>query len=260
VNEAALSAARRESRQVSRQDFENALDKLLLGGKREALMDERERRTVAYHEGGHALVAAVLPDVDPLYKVTIVPRGRSLGVTQFQPEDDRRNLPRTYLIERLAVALGGRSAEELVLGDITTGAENDLKEVSQLARRMVSEWGMGQQTGPVVYDLSDGSPYLSQQPLEDHQRMYSEATAQRLDSEVEQLITHAREQARSVLTEHREALDRLAQALLQEEVLERDQVLAIVNGSQKTQDAVSSEKAPRNGTVPVVERGESGQA
>jgi cell division protease FtsH len=147
-----------------------------------------------------------------------------------------------------------------VLGDITTGAENDLKEASQLARRMVSEWGMGQQTGPVVYDLSDGSPYLSQQPLEDHQRMYSEATAQRLDSEVEQLITHAREQARSVLTEHREALDRLAQALLQEEVLERDQVLAIVNGSQKTQDAVSSEKAPRNGTVPVVERGESGQA
>ncbi|TMD96404.1 MAG: hypothetical protein E6I80_30120, partial [Chloroflexi bacterium] len=128
VNEAALAAARRESRQVSRQDFENALDKLLLGGKREALMDERERRTVAYHEGGHALVAAVLPDVDPLYKVTIVPRGRSLGVTQFQPEDDRRNLPRTYLIERLAVALGGRSSEELALGDIITGAQNDLKE------------------------------------------------------------------------------------------------------------------------------------
>jgi cell division protease FtsH len=105
VNEAALAAARRESRQVTRQDFENALDKLLLGGKREALMDERERKIVAYHEGGHALVAAVLPDVDPLYKVTIVPRGRSLGVTQFRPEDDRRNLPRTYLLERLAVAL-----------------------------------------------------------------------------------------------------------------------------------------------------------
>jgi cell division protease FtsH len=107
VNEAALAAARRGSTQVTRQDFENALDKLLLGGKREALMDERERRIVAYHEGGHALVAAVLPDVDPLYKVTIVPRGRSLGVTQFRPDDDRRNLPRTYLRERLAVALGG---------------------------------------------------------------------------------------------------------------------------------------------------------
>jgi cell division protease FtsH len=182
VNEAALAAARRGSAQVSRQDFENALDKLLLGGKREALMGERERKIVAYHEGGHALVAAVLPDVDPLYKVTIVPRGRSLGVTQFRPEDDRHNLPRTYLIERLAVALGGRSAEELALGDITTGAENDLKEASQLARRMVSEFGMGEQTGPVVYDLSDGNSYLNQQPPEDHVRVYSEATAQRLDA------------------------------------------------------------------------------
>src|SRR2546423_1726115 len=257
VNEAALAAARRESRQVSRQDFENALDKLLLGGKREALMDERERRIVAYHEGGHALVAAVLPDVDPVYKVTIVPRGRSLGVTQFRPEDDRRNLPRTYLIERLAGALGGRRAGGTALADITTGAQNDLKEASQLARRMVSEWGMGEQTGPVVYDLSDGNPYLSQQPLEDNQRVYSEVTAERLDVEVERLITEAHQQARSVLTEHRDALDRLAQALLQEEVLEREQVLAIVNEPQKTQGAVSSVKARRNGTVPMGEGGES---
>jgi cell division protease FtsH len=243
VNEAALAAARRESRQVSRQDFENALDKLLLGGKREALMDERECRIVAYHEGGHALVAALLPDVDPLYKVTIVPRGRSLGVTQFRPEDDRRNLPRTYLLERLAVALGGRSAEELALGDITTGAENDLKEASQLARRMVSEWGMGEQTGPVIYDLSDGSPSLSQQPLEGHERVYSEVTAERLDAEVERLIMQAHQQARNVLTEHRDALDRLAQAPMQEEVLEREQVLAIVNGAQNTQSGAGGEQA-----------------
>ena len=260
VNEAALAAARRGSTQVSRQDFENALDKLLLGGKREALIDERERKIVAYHEGGHALVAAMMPDVDPVYKVTIVPRGRSLGVTQFQPEGDRRNIPRTYLIERLAVALGGRTAEELALGEMTTGAENDLKEATRLARRMVTEFGMGEQTGPVVYDLSDGNAYLSQQSLEGQPRVYSEATAQRLDAEVERLMTQAHEQARSVLTEHRDALERLAQALLQEEVLEREQVLAIVHGAQNTQDAVSSEKAPRNGTVPVVERGESGLA
>lgn len=257
VNEAALAAARQGSAQVSRQDFENALDKLLLGGKREALMDERERRIVAYHEGGHALVAAVLPDVDPVYKVTIVPRGRSLGVTQFQPEDDRRNIPRSYLVERLAVALGGRTAEELALGEITTGAENDLKQASQLARRMVSEWGMGEQTGPVVYDLSDGNTYLTQQALEGHERGYSEMTAERLDAEVERLITQAHQQARSVLTEHRDALDRLAQALQQEEVLEREQVLAIVNGPQKTQDAVTSERTPRNGAVPIAERGAS---
>ena len=206
---------------------------------------------MAYHDGGHALVAAVLPDVDPLYNVTIVPRGRSLGVTQFRPEDDRRNLPRTYLIERLAVALGGRSSEELALGDVTTGAENDLKEASQLARRMVTEWGMGEQNGPVVYDLSDGSPSLSRQSLEDQPRLYSEATAQLLDTEVERLITQAHEQARSILTEHRDALDRLAQALLQEEVLERDQVLAIVNGIQNSQgDAVgeqASQKTPSAG-------------
>jgi cell division protease FtsH len=242
VNEAALAAARRGKTQVSRQDFENALDKLLLGGKREALMDERERKIVAYHEGGHALVATVLPDVDPLYKVTIMPRGRALGVTQFRPDDDRRNLPRTYLIERLAVALGGRAAEELALGDITTGAQNDLKEASQLARRMVSEWGMGEQTGPVIYDLSDGSPSLSQQSLEGHERVYSEVTAQRLDAEVERLMTQAHQQARSVLTEHRDALDRLAQALLQEEVLEREQVLAILNGGQNTRGGAGSEQ------------------
>src|SRR6266566_400316 len=250
VNEAALAAARRGSTQVTRKDFEDALDKLLLGGKREALMDEQERRIVAYHEGGHALVAAVLPDVDPLYKVTIVPRGRALGVTQFLPEGDRRNYPRTYLMERLAVALGGRSSEELALGDITSGAENDLKEATQLARRMVSEWGMGEQTGPVVYDLASNGPYLNQQPLEDHSRVYSEATAQRLDSEVEQLMTKAHQQARSVLTEHRDALDRLAQALLQEEVLERDQVLAIVNGAQKTQGGASGEQASQRTPIP----------
>ncbi len=249
VNEAALAAARRGSTQVTRQDFENALDKLMLGGKREALVDERERKIVAYHEGGHALVAAMMPDVDPVFKVTIVPRGRSLGVTQFQPEGDRRNIPRTYLIERLAVALGGRTAEELALGEMTTGAENDLKEATRLARRMVSEFGMGEQTGPVVYDLSDGNTYVSQQGMEGQPRVYSEATAQRLDAEVERLMTQAHQQARSVLTEHRDALDRLAQALLQEEVLEREQVLAIVHGSQNVPGGASGEQASQKTSI-----------
>lgn len=237
VNEAALAAARRSSTQVTKMDFDNALDKLMLGGKREALVDERERKIVAYHEGGHALVAAKMPDVDPVYKVTIVPRGRSLGVTQFQPEGDRRNIPRKYLVERLAVALGGRTAEEIALGEMTTGAENDLKEATKLARRMVTEFGMGEQTGPVVYDLSDGNSYLSQQGADGQPRVYSEATAQRLDAEVEKLMNQAHEQARTVLTEHRDALERLAQALLQEEVLEREQVLAIVNGAQSVPGA-----------------------
>jgi cell division protease FtsH len=221
----------------------------MLGGKREALVDERERKIVAYHEGGHALVAAVLPDVDPVYKVTIVPRGRSLGVTQFQPEGDRRNIPRTYLVERLAVALGGRTAEELALGEMTTGAENDLKEATRLARRMVTEFGMGEQTGPVVYDLSDGNSYPSQQSPEGQPRVYSEATAQRLDAEVERLMTQAHQQARNVLTEHRDALDRLAQALLQEEVLEREQVLAIVHGAQNIPGDASGEQASEKTSI-----------
>ena len=232
VNEAALLAARRGKTQVDRHDFQEALDKILLGGKREALMDERERRIVAYHEGGHALVAAVLPDVDPLYKVTIVPRGRSLGVTQFLPQDDRRNYPRSYLIERLAVALGGRTGEEVALGEITSGAENDLKEATKLARRMVTEWGMGEKTGVVAYELDGENPFLHQQLVGEPGRIYSEATAERVDAEVERLLDHAHQQARTVLSEHRAALERLAQALLQEEVLEREQVLSIIGGDQ----------------------------
>ena len=236
---------------MDRVDFQDALDKLLLGGKREALMDEQERRIVAYHEGGHALVAAVLPDVDMLYKVTIVPRGRSLGVTQFLPNDDRRNYPHTYLMERLAVAVGGRSAEEIALGDITTGAENDLKEATKLARRMVTEWGMGEQTGLVAYDLSANGSFLNQQPIEDQQRVYSEATAERVDADVERLLTQAHQQARTVISEHRDALERLAQALMQEESLEREQVLAIVNGTQAAQDSSNDKQTSQNKPLQV---------
>jgi cell division protease FtsH len=235
VNEAALAAARRGKAQVERVDFQEALDKLLLGAKREALMDEHERRIVAYHEGGHALVAAVLPDVDPLYKVTIVPRGRSLGVTQFLPEDDRRNYPRSYLLERLTVALGGRAGEEVALGEITSGAENDLKEATRLARRMVTTWGMGEKTGLATYDLDGENAFLGQQALEGPGRVYSGATAERVDAEVERLLEQAHQQACTALTEHRAALERLALALLQEEVLERDQILAIIAGAQTAQ-------------------------
>ena len=251
VNEAALVAARKGKTQVDRLDFQEALDKLLLGGKREALMDEQERRIVAYHEGGHALVAAVLPNVDMLYKVTIVPRGRSLGVTQFLPKDDRRNYPHTYLVERLAVAVGGRSAEEIALGDITTGAENDLKEATKLARRMVTEWGMGEQTGLVAYDLSANGSFLNQQPIEDQQRVYSEATAERVDADVERLLTQAHQQARTVISEHRDALERLAQALMQEESLEREQVLAIVNGTQAAQGSSNDKQTSQDKPLQV---------
>jgi cell division protease FtsH len=241
VNEAALLAARQGKTQVERRDFQEALDKLLLGGKREALMDERERRVVAYHEGGHALVAAALPDVDPLYKVTIIPRGRALGVTQFLPANERRNYPRTYLLQRLAVALGGRTGEEIALGEITSGAENDLKEATRLARRMVTEWGMGKKTGPIAYDLDGQNSFIGQQPGEGVSRAYSEATVRRVDMEVEHLLEQAHQQARTTLTKHRTALEQLAQALLQEEVVERDQALAILTHTQALQKSEDGE-------------------
>jgi len=149
INEAALAAARHDHTQVIRADVQEALDKIVLGVKRSTALDEAERRTVAYHEAGHALVACVLPRVDPVQKVTIVPRRRSLGVTQFLPQDDKHNYPRAYLIEKMAAALGGRAAEELVCGEITSGAENDLKEVTRMARRMVLDWGMGGELGPL---------------------------------------------------------------------------------------------------------------
>ena len=161
-----------------------------------------------------------------------MPRGRSLGVTQFLPEDDRRNYTRSYLVQRLAVALGGRTGEEVALGEITSGAENDLKEATKLARRMVTEWGMGEQTGVVAYDLDGDNPFLGQPTVAEPGRVYSEVTAERVDAEVERLLEQAHQQARTVLSEHRAELERLAQALLQEEVLERDQVLAIVGVSK----------------------------
>jgi cell division protease FtsH len=245
VNEAALAAARRGKKQVERVDFQEALDKLLLGAKRDALMDEHERRIVAYHEGGHALVAAVLPGVDPLYKITIVPRGRSLGVTQFLPEDDRRNYPRSYLLKRLSVALGGRAGEEIALGEITSGAENDLKEATRLARRMVTTWGMGEMTGLAAYDLDSENAFIGQQALEGPGRVYSEAAAERVDAEVERLLEQAHQGART-------ALERLAQALLQEEVLERDQALAIIAGAQTAQSSAGGgESAESKPTVGV---------
>jgi cell division protease FtsH len=182
----------------------------------------------------------VLPDVDPLYKVTIVPRGRSLGVTQFLPEDDRHNYSRSYLLQRLAVALGGRTAEEVALGEITSGAENDLKEATRLARRMVTEWGMGESTGVVAYELEDGNSFLGQPSLGEHSRLYAEATAQKVDAEVARILEEAHQQARTVLTEHRDALERLAQALLQEEMLEREQVLSIIAGTYPESDKVVS--------------------
>jgi cell division protease FtsH len=230
ANEAALTAARRSESQVTRADFDQALDRITLGIEGPAIMDEDERRTVAYHESGHTLVALILPKVDPVHRVTITPRGRSLGVTQFRPIDDRRNYPRDYLLNRLAVGLGGRAAEEIACNQITSGAENDLRQVTGLARTMVMQLGMADELGPAYFgrpgeDALDGSGTYA--PWE--ARDYSDETAERIDKAVLRLVNEAHDRAVSVLKENREALDALAETLVREESLDREELTRIVN-------------------------------
>jgi cell division protease FtsH len=229
ANEAALTAARKGEGQVTARDFEEALDRITLGAPGAALMNEDERRTVAYHEGGHTLVAFSLPTVDPVHRVTITPRGRSLGVTQFRPSDDRRNYRRDYLLERMAVGLGGRAAEEVACGQITSGAQNDLQQVTGIARAMVLQWGMADELGPEYFgssreDALNGRGFNPWEPKE-----YSEETARRIDDAVSRLIQEAHQRALTVLSDNREALDAIAAALVKDESLDRGQITAIIN-------------------------------
>jgi cell division protease FtsH len=216
ANEAALVAARLNHPRITRADFAEAQDKVLLGGVRRLLLSEEDRRVIAYHEGGHAVVAWLTPGADPVQKVTIIPRGKALGVTEQVPETERYNASREYLVGRLAVMLGGRTAEEIVIGDITTGAENDLVEATRLARRMVTRWGMGS-LGEVAFQADEQQPFLGYELAQG--RDYSEATAARIDKDVETLLKEQHEGVRRLLTGARESLDRLAQALLEQETI-----------------------------------------
>jgi cell division protease FtsH len=229
-NEAALEAARTGSSQVTQKNFLDALDRITLGIEGAPLMDEAERRTVAYHEGGHALVAQLLPNVDPVHRVTITPRGRSLGVTQFRPIDDRRNYRRDYLIARMAVGLGGRSAEEIACDDITTGAQNDLQQVTAMARSMVTQLGMADELGP-TYLGGDGPNQAGFNPYET--RDYSDETAARIDEAVQRFVNEAHDTAHKVLAANRRALDAIASALIEEETLSNEELTAIVNAHRK---------------------------
>jgi cell division protease FtsH len=228
-NEAALSAARKNKSEVTERDFEYALDRVTLGLEGTPLMNEEERRTVAYHEAGHALAAFFLPNVDPVARITITPRGRSLGVTQFLPVDDRRNYRREYLVNRMAVGMGGRSAEEIVFDDITSGAQNDLQMVTNVARTMVTQLGMAPDLGPTYLggagdDSLNGRSYNPFEPKE-----YSDKTASKIDEAINRLVRDAHDRALTVLRGHREALDAVAEALLRDESLDRGEFAALVN-------------------------------
>jgi len=224
-NEAALVAARHNHDLVAMTDFEEALDKVLLGEVRPMLMNDHDRRIVAYHEAGHALVAWLTPSADPVHKVTIIPRGRALGVTEQVPGDDHYNYSREYLLARLAVMLGGRTAEEIAIGDITTGAENDLVEATRLARRMITRWGMGS-LGPVAFQADDQQPFLGYELAQG--RDFSEATAAQVDQDIQRLLQGQHEAVRDVLTGARDKLDNLVDVLLRDETIDQDDLARIL--------------------------------
>jgi len=225
VNEAALHAARINRQQIFASDFSEALDKIILGTARGLILTELDKKVVAFHEAGHAVAAYYSPNTDPLTKVSIVPRGRSLGVTIQSPEEDRFNYPKAYLLSRLVVMFGGRAAEEIVIDEITTGAESDLKEATSLARRMVGLWGMSEEVGSLYLGTGEQDVFLGRELTRD--RDYSEDTISAADRAVRELLERSHRHATQLLTEHRVALDSLAQRLLDDETLDQEQVFQI---------------------------------
>lgn len=226
VNEAALWATRQGKDAVGMDDFDYARDKVLMGPKREEVLIGREKKMTAYHEAGHALAAWVLPGVDRLHKVTIIPRGRALGVTQLVPEEDRMNIGEGDLYNRIIFILAGRSAEKLVFGEYSAGAENDLLQATRLARRMVSHWGMSEKVGPVACHVTNEHPFLGRDVYE--QREFSEHTAQLIDEEVTRILTEGAVKADELLRVNRGKLDTLAGELESREMLDESEVLTII--------------------------------
>ena len=228
VNEAALLAARKNRDLIAMSDFENAKDKVMMGLERKSMiLSDEEKRITAFHEAGHALIARLLPGADPLHKVTIIPRGRALGLTQQLPQDDRHTYARDYLLDSIAILMGGRVAEELSFNMNTTGAANDIERATQIARRMVCEWGMSKKMGPVSLGRRDEQPFLGREI--GHQRDFSEQTALNIDEEVRRIVDENYQRARDILSEHKEILEETAHALLDRETLELKDVDAIIN-------------------------------
>jgi cell division protease FtsH len=229
VNEAAIFAAREDAPIVTTDHLEKAKDKILMGGERKMFISDEEKRITAYHEAGHALVAKLLPGTDPVHKVTIIPHGMALGVTQQLPEDDRYHYPKAYLVNRLCVALGGRVAERLVYGDISTGAQSDLKMVNDLAEKMVCQWGMSEKIGAMTFSRGEEHPFLGRKLAEE--KTFSEEMAWMIDQEITAIIKDAENKAEGLVSANRTKLDNLANALFEEETLDGKRVDEILAGS-----------------------------
>jgi len=247
VNEAALLAARAGRNQVTMADFEEAKDKVIMGTARRSLvMSEEEKRRIAYHEAGHALVSRFLPGTDPINKVTIVPRGRALGVTQSLPTDDRHIYPREYLENQLAILMGGRIAEKLVFGDYSTGAANDLEHATELARKMVTEWGMSEKLGPVTFGKVEEEVFLGREL--GVKRSYSEEIARLIDQEIRNFVLRAEARAEELLRQYEDKLHALAQALLERETLSGDEVDEILGLRKAPESSEPPAQSPTGGT------------
>ncbi|APG27444.1 cell division protein FtsH [Syntrophotalea acetylenivorans] len=240
INEAALLAARANKEQVEMDDLESAKDKVMMGAERRSMViTEKEKNVTAYHEAGHAVVAFYLPDADPVHKVTIIPRGRALGVTMYLPSEEKYNESRTGLETIICTLLGGRVAEEIVFGEITSGASNDIERVTGIARKMVCEWGMSDKVGPLAYGEKEGEVFLGRDL--GHMKNYSEATAVEIDGEIRRIVQENYERTRQILSDNKDSLTRLAEALLEKETLDASEVRYLVTGEQEEVVAVDSQ-------------------
>ncbi|MBE0425989.1 MAG: ATP-dependent zinc metalloprotease FtsH [Nitrospirae bacterium] len=234
ANEAALIAVRKNKDKIDMSDFEEARDIILMGSVREETISDMERRITAYHEAGHALVAWELPGTDPVHKVSIIPRGMAMGATQLLPEEDRHYYPKSYLMNRLSVALAGRVSEKIVFNDLSSGAQNDLKEATALAEKMVAQWGMSDKIGPLNLGRGEEHPFLGRELAQP--KRYSEEMAWLMDQEIRELIIEAESKAEELLKNNRHVLDSLAEALLKEESLERENIERIIKEAKEKRD------------------------
>src|SRR5512138_1229356 len=256
VNEAALFAARGNKRLVDMDDFERAKDKVIMGAERKSMvMPEEERKNTAYHESGHAIVARLLPKTDPVHKVTIIPRGRALGVTMQLPVEDRYSYNRDYLLNNIAVLFGGRIAEELFMNQMTTGASNDFKRATDMARRMVTEWGMSDKLGPMVYSENEGEVFLGRSVTQ-HQNI-SEETMKSVDAEVRRIIDEQYALARQLLEDNRDKVEAMTKALLEWETIDADQIGDIMAGKPPRPPKPSASQAQK---PPASDSGAQGEA
>lgn len=240
VNEAALSATRLNKDQVDKDDFDNARDRVLMGPEREEILSEKEREMTAYHEAGHALLAWLLPEIDPVHKVTVIPRGRALGVTQLLPDEERYSIGEKQLHSQLAFMLGGRAAEGIVFGEHTAGAADDIKRATQITRKMVGQWGMSDVIGPVAFRHSDENPFLGKDMKS--QGECSEETAHVIDQEMQRFLNAAEQRAEEILTENREKLDLLAKALVEQEAIDSNDIKRLIGVSVREQQKIDSAK------------------